>query len=163
MVLLAALVGCGTAEVNQEIEAIGENDIEVESTVTITSVHKQQEAIQKLPEVLIAETETSEINFVGLASPAEPLSPAPIHPTAEDPSPEALNSELFDRHRQVFDAIEQMIELYKVVHGSYPQTHEEFFSDIVQINQVRLPELGEGFEYVYNPENHTLSLQSITP
>lgn len=44
------------------------------------------------------------------------------------------------------------MQQYKALHGAFPKTHDEFMSEIVKLNNIRLPELNEGEEYLYDPE-----------
>ncbi|NOY41334.1 MAG: hypothetical protein GXP26_05800 [Planctomycetes bacterium] len=53
------------------------------------------------------------------------------------------------------------LNLYWGTNGYYPKTHDEFMEKIIKFNQIQLPELDEGVEYIYDPEDHTLKIQSI--
>ncbi len=53
------------------------------------------------------------------------------------------------------------LDLYWGTNGHYPKTHDEFMEKIIKFNQIQLPELDEGVEYIYDPEDHTLKIQSI--
>lgn len=65
-----------------------------------------------------------------------------------------------------FTAVNQMtinlythaLQLYNAEKGHYPKTHEEFMEKIIKYNHIQLPELEEGDEYLYDPEDHTLKI-----
>jgi len=50
------------------------------------------------------------------------------------------------------------LQLYWGEKGYYPKTHEEFMEKIIKFNQIKLPELEEGDQYIYDPEDHTLKI-----
>lgn len=52
--------------------------------------------------------------------------------------------------------IEQAIGLYKAEHDRYPATHEEFMTEIIKANNIRLKQLPGGYQYQYDVENHQL-------
>ncbi len=43
------------------------------------------------------------------------------------------------------------MQQYKALNGAYPKTHDEFMAEIVKLNNIRLPELNDGEEYLYDP------------
>lgn len=45
------------------------------------------------------------------------------------------------------------LKLYQAEHGEFPKTHEEFMEKIIKSNQLQLPELEVGYEYLYKPED----------
>lgn len=49
--------------------------------------------------------------------------------------------------------IRQEIEHYKAITGEYPKSHEEFMEKALQS---KLPEVEEGYEMRYDPEDHKL-------
>ena len=63
------------------------------------------------------------------------------------------------------------LDLYWGEHGEYPQSHDEFIEKIVKFNNLQLPELDPGVEYIYDPQDHVLKIyrpegsdsQSATP
>lgn len=64
------------------------------------------------------------------------------------------------RERAVFEMqIPQAIKLFKATNGNGPKTHEEFMSQIIDANQIRLPELPAGQRYVYDPEKEELQVE----
>ena len=66
------------------------------------------------------------------------------------------------RERLVFEVqIPQALDLFKATNGRGPQTHEEFMSQIVQANQIRLPDLPEGQRYVYDPQQEQLMVERL--
>lgn len=50
------------------------------------------------------------------------------------------------------------LDLYWGEHGEYPKSHEEFMEKIVKFNNLVLPELDPGVEYIYDPADHTLKI-----
>ncbi len=64
------------------------------------------------------------------------------------------------KQRVVFDIqIPQAMQLYQAEHEHYPKTGEEFFSVIIDFNNIALPELPEGHTYVYDPEQGQLMVR----
>jgi len=64
------------------------------------------------------------------------------------------------RERAVFDIqIPEAIKLFKATNGNGPKTHEEFMAQIVDANQIHLPELPAGQKYVYDPEKEELQVE----
>ena len=64
-------------------------------------------------------------------------------------------------HQMILNNINYALKLYNAEHGNYPKTHDEFMTKIIRANQIQLPELDEGVEYMYDPEDHTLKVQQI--
>lgn len=50
------------------------------------------------------------------------------------------------------------LDLYWGEHGEYPKSHDEFMKKIVEFNNLTLPELDPGVEYIYDPADHTLKI-----
>ena len=55
--------------------------------------------------------------------------------------------------------IPDAMRLYKATNGSAPKTHEEFMQQIIQANNIRLPELPPGDRYVYDPAREELMVE----
>ena len=51
-----------------------------------------------------------------------------------------------------FLQIVQPMQMYRVEHGHFPETHEEFMEKIIKANMIKLPELPPGERYVYDAE-----------
>lgn len=52
------------------------------------------------------------------------------------------------------------LNLYKASHDfKGPKTHESFMKEIIEANQIKLPELPEGARYVYDPKTETLLVE----
>jgi hypothetical protein len=66
-------------------------------------------------------------------------------------------------HQMIINNIKHALDLYNAEHGNYPKTHEEFMEKIIDTNQIALPELDEGQEYIYDPEDHTLKFRAVQP
>jgi len=64
------------------------------------------------------------------------------------------------RERAVFDIqIPEAIKLFKATNGNGPKSHEEFMAQIIEANQIQLPELPAGQKYVYDPEKEELQVE----
>jgi hypothetical protein len=64
------------------------------------------------------------------------------------------------RERVVFDVqIPEALKLYKALNGKAPQSHEQFMKDIVEANQIQLPQLNPGVTYVYDPQTEELMVR----
>jgi len=69
-----------------------------------------------------------------------------------------LGSGMYAQHQAVFLQVEQAINIHYGLHGDFPKSHEEFMKDVIEFNNIQLPELSEGDEYIYDPEDHTLKI-----
>jgi dipeptidyl aminopeptidase/acylaminoacyl peptidase len=68
------------------------------------------------------------------------------------------------RERIVFEVqVPEALKLYQAIHGRGPQTHAEFMKEIVEANQIRLPQLQDGMRYVYDPKTETLLVERPRP
>lgn len=56
--------------------------------------------------------------------------------------------------------IPSAMNLYKAEIGEFPKTEEEFMKNIIEKNQIILPELPEGDSYFYNPETAELMVRA---
>lgn len=67
-------------------------------------------------------------------------------------------SQLFQlRQRAVFDIqIPQALQLYKASNGRAPRSHDEFVREILQANNLVLPELKDGMVYHFNTQAEEL-------
>ncbi len=64
------------------------------------------------------------------------------------------------REKAVFQIqIPKAMQLYKGINGRNPKTHDEFMSQIIEANIIRLPELPPGDSYVYDPEKGELMVE----
>jgi hypothetical protein len=62
--------------------------------------------------------------------------------------------------KAVFDLqIKPALNMYKATTGSAPKTHEEFMEKIIKANNIPLPELPAGQQYVYDPEQGQLMVE----
>ncbi len=101
---------------------------------------------------------------------AAPEAPAPREVTGRDPQQGRLSREaggylgtalgagMYARHQAVFLQVKQTINHHYGLYGEYPQSHEEFMQQVIRSNNIRLPELEEGDEYLYDPTDHTLKI-----
>jgi hypothetical protein len=49
--------------------------------------------------------------------------------------------------------------LFKATNGNSPKSHEDFMAQIIDANQIHLPELAAGQRYVYDPEKEELMVE----
>jgi hypothetical protein len=64
------------------------------------------------------------------------------------------------RERVVFEIqIPEALKLYKASNGKGPKSHEDFMTQIIEANQIQLPELPPGQRYVYDPEKEELMVE----
>ena len=61
--------------------------------------------------------------------------------------------------RAIFLSVEHAMNLYKGEHGALPKTHEDFLRDIIQANNIKLPELPDDSHYIYMPEKEELMIE----
>jgi hypothetical protein len=64
----------------------------------------------------------------------------------------------YAEHSMIFNNMKHALELYNGTEGRYPKSHEEFMKVIIQANQIALPALDPGVEYIYVPEDHKLKV-----
>lgn len=55
------------------------------------------------------------------------------------------------------------LQLYKALEGSGPKSHDEFMEKVIKANQIQLPELPAGHEYLYDPTTETLMVKKPAP
>ncbi len=64
------------------------------------------------------------------------------------------------QERLVFEAaIPQAMNLFEATNGRKPNSHEEFWEQIIGANNIRLPELPAGQRYVYDPNTAELMVE----
>lgn len=64
------------------------------------------------------------------------------------------------RERAVFEIqIPAALRPFKATNGSGPKSHEEFMAQIIEANQIQLPELPAGQKYVYDPKTEELMVE----
>jgi hypothetical protein len=64
------------------------------------------------------------------------------------------------RERAVFEIqIPGALRLFKASNGQGPKSHDEFMAQIIQANQIQLPELPPGQRYVYDPATEELNVE----
>ncbi len=65
------------------------------------------------------------------------------------------------KEKSVFDIqIPSAMNLYKATNGEFPKTEEVFMKEIIEANQIQLPELKEGDEYFYDPDSAELMVRA---
>jgi len=68
------------------------------------------------------------------------------------------HTRFYAEHKMIFINVDKAMQLYWAPEGKYPATHEEFMEKVIKFNQIQLPELDEGVEYIYDPEDHKLKI-----
>ena len=63
------------------------------------------------------------------------------------------------KERLVLQQVDYAMTLYKGEHGTAPSSNEEYMRKIIQENNIRLPRLPEGHEYVYDPSDGVLKVR----
>lgn len=63
------------------------------------------------------------------------------------------------QQRVEFLRIDHAMNLFRGFHDRLPETHDEYMREIIQQNQIRLPELPPDEEYVYDPEKGELMVR----
>lgn len=78
---------------------------------------------------------------------------------AKDPitGPLAAYSPMMERVADI--GVTQAIALFYATEGRYPKDHAEFMERIIKEQNIRLPVLPYGGEYVYDVENHQLMVK----
>lgn len=67
-------------------------------------------------------------------------------------------SRFYAEYEMIRINIVHALDLYWGETGEYPLSHEEFMEKIVKFNQITLPELDPGVEYIYDPADHILKI-----
>jgi hypothetical protein len=65
----------------------------------------------------------------------------------------------YAEHQMIINNINYALKLFEASEGRYPQSHEEFMDKIIRANNIQLPELVEGEEYIYVPEEPDKGIQ----
>ncbi|GAB4131142.1 hypothetical protein [Thermopirellula anaerolimosa] len=55
--------------------------------------------------------------------------------------------------------VPQAMQLFKATNGRAPQSHEEFWREIIEANGIKLPQLPPGHRYVYDPAREELMVE----
>ncbi len=64
------------------------------------------------------------------------------------------------RERLIFEAqVPHALKMYEATHGQAPRTHEEFMAQVIEANQISLPDLPPDRRYVYDPESKELMVE----
>lgn len=60
-------------------------------------------------------------------------------------------------------AVVQAVNLFQAAEGRYPKDHEEFMTEVIKRNNIRLAMLPHGSVYKYDVENHQLVVVKEKP
>ncbi|WP_347244572.1 hypothetical protein [Thermogutta sp.] len=55
--------------------------------------------------------------------------------------------------------VPQALQLFEAEHGRKPESHEEFWREIIEKNNIQLPRLPPGHRYVYDPQRGELMVE----
>ncbi len=61
--------------------------------------------------------------------------------------------------RAIFLNLEHAMNLYKGEHGELPKTHDAFMREIIEANNIKLPELPDDSTYIYLPDKGELMIE----
>jgi hypothetical protein len=53
-------------------------------------------------------------------------------------------------------AVQHALELFRATNDRYPKDHDEFMTQVIKANSIKLPQLSGGKRYEYDVENHQL-------
>ncbi len=68
------------------------------------------------------------------------------------------------RERAIFQVqIPHAMQLYQALHGRAPESHDQFMKEIIQANQIQLPNLPPDQRYVYDPQQKELMVERPAP
>jgi hypothetical protein len=59
----------------------------------------------------------------------------------------------------IFLQVQHAMQLYEAEHGQKPKTEDEFMKQVIEANQIRLPQLPPGSKYKYDPEKGELLVE----
>ncbi|HVX11750.1 MAG TPA: hypothetical protein VHC22_11260 [Pirellulales bacterium] len=63
------------------------------------------------------------------------------------------------QERLIFDTVTHVMQIYEADHGHKPKTEEAFMKEIIEANQIRLPQLPPGSKYKYDPQSGELLVE----
>jgi hypothetical protein len=64
------------------------------------------------------------------------------------------------RERVVFEIqIPEALKLFKATNGQGPKSHDDFMTQIIEANQIKLPPVPPGSRYVYDPKTEELMVE----
>ncbi|HEV3340688.1 MAG TPA: hypothetical protein VG125_10035 [Pirellulales bacterium] len=63
------------------------------------------------------------------------------------------------QERLIFLQVQQAIQLYEAEQGQKPKTEDEFMKQVIEANQIRLPQLPPGSKYKYDPQKGELLVE----
>ncbi len=170
LLCLAIVAGCGKPPSEAEKpQATAQTGTEA-SAVPQTSPSPQQasqQAPQQASQPSEAQTQPPQMATAKPAAQDDFRPPMPPQPSGEPARPGVgqLGIEIADgplgtpvkalfgvQESLAFMRLKQPMEIYRAIYGHYPKSHEEFFKEIVQKNNIRLPPLPPGTRYLYDAQ-----------
>ena len=72
----------------------------------------------------------------------------------------AVHGKFSAEERIIFEArIPNAMQLFKATNDEAPRTHEQFMKEIIEANEIKLPELPFGDKYIYDPKTEQLMVE----
>lgn len=59
----------------------------------------------------------------------------------------------------IYLSVQHALNLYEATNGSKPKTEEEFMKQVIEFNQIKLPQLPPGHKYRYDPQKGELMVE----
>ena len=59
----------------------------------------------------------------------------------------------------IYLSVQHALQLYEATNGSKPKTEEEFMKQVIEFNQIKLPQLPPGHKYKYDPQKGELMVE----
>ena len=153
---LTIAVGCEVPDI----------DVPVSSTTT-TEQDQVEEPKEEVKEGYLAD---GRLDMSGIKGEPAPVTSSPREFVAKDAKKGKLsrqaggslgalgNARFYAEHEMVINSYTHALNLFWGMEGRYPKTHEEFMEKIIKANNLKLPELEAGDEYIYDPEDHKLKI-----
>lgn len=117
-----------------------------------------------------APAEDEPVDMTGVENEPPPITSVPREFTAKDAKKgkksraaggylgTVAGAKFYAEYQMIINSYKHALNLYWGMEGEYPQTHEEFMEKIIKFNNLQLPELEAGVEYIYDPEDHLLKV-----
>ena len=63
------------------------------------------------------------------------------------------------QERLIYDTVTYTVKLFEAEHGYKPKTEQEFMKQVIEFNQIKLPQLPPGHKYKYDPQSGELMVE----
>jgi len=156
----AWISGCDFPEIQRPVSGVGGVDIDPETALSGGGTGNTDSSTTQPPAASAPQpTDNRTVAQVGVGRRGhlDPQGRISIYSSS-------VNSFFRTKERLTYNVqIPQAMDLYKATHGRAPQTHEEFWREIIQANNLKMPELNEGCSYVYDPQTEELYVYPPSP